>query len=330
LPQTEVWIWERIATGLTCPWQPKCRTWPSAVHLRAVCQEVIPVVAIHGIWPRNLANDWIPAPAILHQQFPCLLRHKFLTHDVLGVIQIHGGLFRPKLYTNGLSWQTISWYYSLRCISLNKRCTDTTLMLQSVVRYGYAMMHRSRIYLNSLLTIIFALLLFCRRFIYQSSLQLPNICEFSYYYFLKPEKIFPYRIHIYIAKRISFDRGFTQIFRWTVGEWFFFSHSKLFPLRMCFAAPVTPNFSPSASSQFFSFSILLLWYVQKLLSDRNIYGEKKILQIFRPVHHNIFCSFHAAFLFYLWCITCWILEAIRTIAYDSHMQSSMHGTATNS
>jgi hypothetical protein len=92
-----------------------CR-WHSAVCLRAVCQEVIPVVAIRGIWPRNLANDRIPAPAILHRQFPCLLRHKFLLRDFLGVRHIRGGLFRPKLYTNGLSWQTISWYYPFNCV----------------------------------------------------------------------------------------------------------------------------------------------------------------------------------------------------------------------
>jgi hypothetical protein len=50
-----------------------------------------------------LANDRIPAPAILHRQFPCLLRHKFLPRDFLGVRDIRGGLFRPKLYTHGLS-----------------------------------------------------------------------------------------------------------------------------------------------------------------------------------------------------------------------------------
>jgi hypothetical protein len=111
LPQTKVWICERIATGLTWPRQPERGTWQYVVQLRAVCQEVIPVVAIHGIWPRNLANDRTPAPAILHRQFPCLLRHKFLMRDFLGVGQIRGGLFRPKLYTNGLSWQTVSWYY---------------------------------------------------------------------------------------------------------------------------------------------------------------------------------------------------------------------------
>jgi hypothetical protein len=81
-------------------WQPERKAWQSAVHLRAVCQGVIPVVAIRGIWLRSLANEWIPVPAILHWQFPCLLHHKFLTHDFLGVRHIRGGLFRPKLYTN--------------------------------------------------------------------------------------------------------------------------------------------------------------------------------------------------------------------------------------
>jgi hypothetical protein len=101
----------RQSTGLTWPRQPECGACQSAVHLGAVCQEVIPVVAIRGIWLRNLANDRIPAPTILHQQFPCLLCHKCLMRDFLGVRQIRGGLFRPKQYTNGLSWQTISWYY---------------------------------------------------------------------------------------------------------------------------------------------------------------------------------------------------------------------------
>jgi hypothetical protein len=89
-------------------------TWARNLAIRSpleVCQEVIPVVAIRGIWPQNLANDRIPALAILHRQFPCLLRHKFLKRNFLGVRQIRGGLFRPKLYTYGLSWQTISWYY---------------------------------------------------------------------------------------------------------------------------------------------------------------------------------------------------------------------------
>jgi hypothetical protein len=33
------------------------------------------------IWAQNLARDWIPAPAILHRESPCLKRHIFLPHD---------------------------------------------------------------------------------------------------------------------------------------------------------------------------------------------------------------------------------------------------------
>jgi hypothetical protein len=128
MPQTEVWIWERIATGLTWPRQPKRGTWISAVHSRAVCQEVIPVVSLRGIWPRNLANDRIPAPAILHREFPCLKRHSFLPRDFPGVRQIRGGLVRPKQYTNGPSWQTISWYYPF-----NKTLTKTNFIISSTV-----------------------------------------------------------------------------------------------------------------------------------------------------------------------------------------------------
>jgi hypothetical protein len=97
-------------------WQPERGALQSAVHLRAVCQGVIPVVAIRGILLQSLANEWIPVPAILHRQFPGLLCNTFLTCDFLGVRQIHGGLFRPKLYTNDYSWQTISWYYPFKRI----------------------------------------------------------------------------------------------------------------------------------------------------------------------------------------------------------------------
>jgi hypothetical protein len=43
-------------------------------------------------------------------------RHKFLARNFLGIRQICGRLFRPKLYTNGLSWQTISWYYPFKAV----------------------------------------------------------------------------------------------------------------------------------------------------------------------------------------------------------------------
>jgi hypothetical protein len=41
----------------------------------------LPQSAAH-IWARNLAREWIPAPAILHRESPCLKRHIFLTHDI--------------------------------------------------------------------------------------------------------------------------------------------------------------------------------------------------------------------------------------------------------
>jgi hypothetical protein len=40
----------------------------------------LPQSAAH-IWARNLARDWIPAPAILHLESPCLKRHIFLPRD---------------------------------------------------------------------------------------------------------------------------------------------------------------------------------------------------------------------------------------------------------
>jgi hypothetical protein len=101
-------IWPRNATDgtvplLNFPWNATNRAtvlspWHSAVH----------------IWGRNLAKDWIPAPAISHREPPCLLRHKFLTRDFPGVSPICGELFRSKLYTKGLSWHSISWHYPFK------------------------------------------------------------------------------------------------------------------------------------------------------------------------------------------------------------------------
>jgi hypothetical protein len=73
------------------------------------CGNLRHLTAEHSKWPNS-------STAILHQQFPCLLCHKFLMRDFLGVRKIPSGLLRPKLYTNGLSWQTISWYYPFKLI----------------------------------------------------------------------------------------------------------------------------------------------------------------------------------------------------------------------
>jgi hypothetical protein len=40
----------------------------------------LPQSAAH-IWERNLARDWIPAPAILHRESPCLKRHIFFPRE---------------------------------------------------------------------------------------------------------------------------------------------------------------------------------------------------------------------------------------------------------
>jgi hypothetical protein len=37
--------------------------------------------SVAHIWARNLARDWIPAPAILHRESPYLKRHIFLPCD---------------------------------------------------------------------------------------------------------------------------------------------------------------------------------------------------------------------------------------------------------
>jgi hypothetical protein len=64
------------------------------------------------IWARNLAKDWIPVPAILHRQLPCLLHHNFLTHDFPAVKPWRSKLFRPKLST--LIWNSLSRHYTFK------------------------------------------------------------------------------------------------------------------------------------------------------------------------------------------------------------------------
>jgi hypothetical protein len=116
-PKSEVYIWERIATGLNRPqgshkvWE---RGWQSAVQLRADCQAVILIVANRGIGARSLVIEWNPAPAILHREAFCLKHRIFLIRDFTSLKLICGVLFKPKLNTNGLSWHTISWHYTFK------------------------------------------------------------------------------------------------------------------------------------------------------------------------------------------------------------------------
>jgi hypothetical protein len=75
-----------------------------------------------------------------------LLRHKMLTRDFLGVRQIRGGLFRPKLYTKGLSWHSISWYYPLntwdqKCRSGIQRKLPPTLAKKTLLWRFQSILH---------------------------------------------------------------------------------------------------------------------------------------------------------------------------------------------
>jgi hypothetical protein len=107
-----------IATDLTGRMYsllPEREAWQSIVHLRAVCQWVLPAVANRSIWAWSLASEWIPVPAILHREFPCLLRRIFFMRDSTSVKPIRGGLFRTKLYTSMVSvWHTISRHYPFK------------------------------------------------------------------------------------------------------------------------------------------------------------------------------------------------------------------------
>jgi hypothetical protein len=94
--------------------RPESGGWQSAVWLRADCQAVILIVAIRVIRARSLAIHWNPAPAILHREAPCFKRRIFLMRNFISLKLIRGILLGPKLYTNGLSWHPISWYYTFK------------------------------------------------------------------------------------------------------------------------------------------------------------------------------------------------------------------------
>jgi hypothetical protein len=108
-------MWERIVTGLNWP-HVLLATWARCLAIRSVLESGLPRGYSCCRKPRYLsvASELIPVPGILNRQFPCLLRHKFLTRDFLGVRQIRSELLRPQLYTNDLSWHTISWYYPFK------------------------------------------------------------------------------------------------------------------------------------------------------------------------------------------------------------------------
>jgi hypothetical protein len=94
------------------------RLWQSAVWPSSLWQsaEYTPRSANTGlkIWARSLATEWNPAPPILHQETGCLKRRIFLTRDFKSLKLIRGAMFRPMLYANGLSLNTISWHYTFK------------------------------------------------------------------------------------------------------------------------------------------------------------------------------------------------------------------------
>jgi hypothetical protein len=94
----------------------------------------------HGA--QSLAKQGNPAPAILHQEAPCLKRRIFLMRDFASLKLIRGILFKPKLDTNGLSWHTISWYYTF------KNCNFRLFFL--LIYFPAKEVHLFKIYLRSL------------------------------------------------------------------------------------------------------------------------------------------------------------------------------------
>jgi hypothetical protein len=129
-------IWPRNATDQTVP--------PVNFPMNATNRVTVlsPWHSVVHIWARNLAKYWIPAPAILHQEPPCLLRHKFLMRDFPGESPIRGELFRSKLYTKGLSWHSISWHYPFKCnIFLQHACLYQKLTWGKFTTCSFSLAH---------------------------------------------------------------------------------------------------------------------------------------------------------------------------------------------
>jgi hypothetical protein len=115
------------------PGQILPRSWHSAVPRRMVvgipqyvCERnATGLKRPRGLWhstenlSAELSKRLNSSTCHFHRQVSCLLRYKFLMPDSPGARYICGGLFRPKLYTNGLSWHTITWYYPFINFTLN-------------------------------------------------------------------------------------------------------------------------------------------------------------------------------------------------------------------
>jgi hypothetical protein len=73
------------------------------------CGNLRHLTAELGKWPNSSTRHFTSTVPLF-----VTVRHKLLRRDFLGVRKTRSRLFRPKLYTNGLSWQTISWYYPFK------------------------------------------------------------------------------------------------------------------------------------------------------------------------------------------------------------------------
>jgi hypothetical protein len=69
----------------------------------------------------------------LHREVPCLMCHIFLMRDLTSLKLTRSVLFRPKLYTNGLSWDTISWYYTFKARPLLVELLLTTDYIKTAI-----------------------------------------------------------------------------------------------------------------------------------------------------------------------------------------------------
>jgi hypothetical protein len=122
---------------------PEREAWQSAVHLKSVCQGVIPDVANRSIWARSLASEFQYPPFFFDSSLFVALRHictVFLMCDSLSVKPIRGRLFCPKLYISGLS---LSHYLVILSLSAFRRRNAIHFLFFSelVLKNLYVLLH---------------------------------------------------------------------------------------------------------------------------------------------------------------------------------------------
>jgi hypothetical protein len=88
-------------------------TWARSLAIRIPLESVLPRTYSCCSNPRHLIAELSKWPNSSTRHFTSTVP-LFDTSYIFDAR--HGGLFRPKLNTNGLSWQTISWYYPFNII----------------------------------------------------------------------------------------------------------------------------------------------------------------------------------------------------------------------